>query len=150
MKGVILICHPTIEDIAVIVYDFWKESKARDPSLRYADLNLWKMDLKGAYTLLSFRAEHVGLFCMLLTEDLVYFQLAGIFGWTGTPAAFQVVTRAIAWELRSRLQGRTLMYVDDIIGVGFQDDIASDLATTICWALERSQTIRRRSAGAWM
>ena len=82
------------------------------------------MGLKGAYTLLSFRPEDVGLFGMLLTDNLVYLQLAGIFGWSGTPAAFQVVTRAIASELRSRLKSRTIMYVDDIIGIGFEKDIA--------------------------
>ena len=111
------ITHPTIEDIAVMVDQFWERASARDPTLRQEDLRLWKMDLKGAYTLLSFRAEHVGLFGMLLTGDLVYLQIAGIFGWAGTPAAFQVVTQAIAWELQSRLQSRTVMYVDDIIGV---------------------------------
>ena len=58
------------------------------------------MDLKGAYTLLSFRP---GLFAMLLTDDIVYFQLAGIFGWAGTLAAFQVVTRAISQELHHAL-----------------------------------------------
>lgn len=88
------------------------------------------MDLRGAYTLLSFRPEDVGLFAMLLTEDIVYLQLAGIFGWAGTPAAFQVVTRAITWELKHRLKGSTVMYVDDIIGVSFKDDIDSDLAIT--------------------
>ena len=74
---------------------------------------------------------------MLLTDDLVYLQLAGIFGWSGTPAAFQVVMRAIAWELRSRLQSHTVMYVDDIIGIGFAKDITADLALTrhICTAL---------------
>ena len=131
------IAHPTIEDIAIMVGSFWKEAKARDPSLRYEDLRLWKMDLKGAYTLLSFRAEHVGLFGMLLTDDLVYLQLAGIFGWSGTPAAFQVVTRAISWELRAKLRSRTLMYVDDIVGIGFAKDIPADLALTrsICTRL---------------
>ena len=53
------------------------------------------MDLKGAYMLLSFRPEDVGLFAMMLTDNIVYFQIAGIFGWAGTPAAFQVVKRAI-------------------------------------------------------
>ena len=131
------ITHPTIEDIAVMVDRFWKDAIARDPSPRQEDLRLWKMDLKGAYTLLSFRAEYVGLFGRLLTDDLVYLQLAGIFGWSGTPAAFQVVARAIAWELRSRLQSRTVMYVDDIIGIGFESDIAADLALTrsICTKL---------------
>lgn len=131
------ITHPTIEDIAIMVHQFWKDAAARDSSLRYEDLRLWKMDLKGAYTLLSFRAEYVGLFGMLLTDDLVYLQLAGIFGWSGTPAAFQVVTRAIAWELRSRLHSSTVMYVDDIIGIGFEENIAADLALTrdICTGL---------------
>ena len=122
--------HPTIEDIAVMVYDFWAAAKLRDPSLRWEDVRIWKMDLKGAYTLLSFRPEDVGLFAMLLTEDIVYFQLAGIFGWSGTPAAFQVVTRAITWELKHSLRSSTVMYVDDIIGVCFAGDLESDLAIT--------------------
>ena len=95
------------------------------------------MDLKGACTLLSLRPEDVGLFGMLLTGDLVYFQIAGIFGWAGTPAAFQVVTRAIQWELEHRLQSSTLMYVDDIIGVGMVSDISADLKLTraVCTSL---------------
>ena len=82
------------------------------------------------WTLLSFRAEHVRFFEILLTDDLVYLQLAGIFGWSRTPAAFKVVTRAIAWELRSRLQSHTVIYVNDIIGIGFAKDITADLALT--------------------
>ena len=95
------------------------------------------MDLKGAYTLLSFRPEDAGLFGMLLTGDLVYLQIAEIFGWAGTPAVFQVVTRAISWELRHALQSSTLMYVDDIIGVCFAEDVEKDLAKTreICTSL---------------
>jgi hypothetical protein len=129
--------HPTIDDIAVMIYDFWTEAKSRDPTLRWESMRIWKMDLKGAYTLLSFRPEDVGLFAMLLTEDVVYFQLAGIFGWSGTPAAFQVVTRAITWELRHALRSKTVMYVDDIIGVCLEEDLPTDLAATraICVSL---------------
>ena len=143
------ILHPTIEDIAVMVQEFWVEAKRKNPSLRYADLRLWKMDLEGAYTLLSFRPEDVGLFAMLLTGDLVYFQLAGIFGWSGTPAAFQVVTRAISWEPRHALKSRTVMYVDDIIGIGFADDIASDLSITrgICTSLLGSGAVADDKTG---
>jgi hypothetical protein len=72
----------------------------------------------------------VGLFGLLLTDDLVYFQLASIFGWSVTPAAFQVVTRAISWELKHTLRSTTLMYVDDIIGVCFAEYLESDLAAT--------------------
>ena len=137
------ILHPTIDDIAIMIHDFWTAAQQRDPTSRYADLRMWKMDLKGAYTLLSFRPEDVGLFGMLLTDDLVYFHLAGIFGWAGTPAAFQVVTRAISWELYHALQSRILMYVDDIIGVGFVKDIENDLVETrrICMDLLGSTAV---------
>jgi hypothetical protein len=101
--------HPTIDDIAVLIYDFWRAAKERDPSARWENMRIWKMDLRGAYTLLSFRPEDVGLFAMLLSDDLVYLQMVGIFGWSGTPAVFQVVTRAITWELRQVLCRRTVM-----------------------------------------
>ena len=81
------------------------------------------MDLKGAYTLLSFRPEDVGLFRLLLTGDLVYLQLVGIFGWSGTPAAFQVVTRAISSELKHALKSRTFVCVDDVVCICFEDDV---------------------------
>ncbi len=124
------ILHPTIDDIAVMICEFWAKTLAKDPSADWTLLRIWKMDLKGAYTLLSFRPEDAGLFAMLLTGNLVYFQIAGIFGWAGTPAAFQVVTRAIQWELRHRLSSSTIMYVDDIIGVGMLADIETDLSIT--------------------
>ena len=137
------ILHPTVDDIAIMIQSFWTEAQKRDPRLRWIDLRLWKMDLKGAYTLLSFRPEDAGLFGMLLTGDLVYLQIAGIFGWAGTPAAFQVVTRAISWELRHALKSSTLMYVDDIIGACFVGDVDQDLALTrgICTSLLGSGAI---------
>jgi hypothetical protein len=122
--------HPTIEDIARMVPGFWTQAKRNNPALRQQDLRLWKMDLRGAYTLLSFRPGDAGLFATLLMDDLVYFQLVGIFGSAGTPAAFQVVTRAICWELRHALRSRTLMYVDDVIGICFVDEVKADLLAT--------------------
>jgi hypothetical protein len=131
------IVHPTIDDIANMIYAFWTDAKSKNPELQWSDLRIWKMDLKGAYTLLSYRPEDVGLFGMLLTDDLVYLQIAGIFGWAGTPAAFQVVTRAISWEMKHALRSSTLMYVDDIIGVCFTHEVDEDLAATrrICTSL---------------
>jgi hypothetical protein len=120
--------YTTIDDIAVMIHDFWREATRKDPSRRWSELRIWKMDLRGAYTLLFFRPEDVGLFAMLLTGDRVYLQIAGIFGWSGTPAAFQVVTRAVVWELKHALKSSELMYVDDIMGVGFIEDIEEDLA----------------------
>ena len=81
------------------------------------------MDLKGAYTLLSFRPDDVSLFGVEVTGDLIYLQLCGIFGWSCTPAVFQVVTRALKWEFTKALKSSTEMCVDDIIGVCFKTDL---------------------------
>ena len=129
--------HPTIEDIAAMVGKFWTHAVSQDPLVAWSEVRLWKMDLRGAYTLLSYRPESAGVFGMLLTDNIVYFQIAGIFGWSGTPAAFQVVTRAISWELEHRVSSTTIMYVDDIIGVGLIGDIEADLVITrsVCVSL---------------
>jgi hypothetical protein len=116
------IAHPTIEDICIMINTFWERIRHTVPSVKWSDVQLWKMDLRGAYTLLSYRPEDVGLLGMMLTDDTVYFQTAGIFGWAGTPAAFQVVTRAIKFELSNALHSSILMYVDDIVGVGHYPD----------------------------
>ena len=121
--------HPTISQIATMVDHFLTDHPVAlncDPG---DEVVIWKMDLKGAYTLLSFNSTDVPLLGMELTDDLVMFFLCGIFGWTGTPACFQVVTRAIMHELKARLRGRALMYVDDIFGVSKRRDLDHDLTT---------------------
>ena len=80
---------------------------------------------------MSFRSQDVGLFAMQLTDDLKHLHLISIFGWVGTPAAFQVVTRSIQLKLKHRLAGSTLMYVDDIIGVCFDLKIAHNVCTDL-------------------
>ena len=67
---------------------------------------------------------------MRLSDNLVYLQMVGIFGWAGTPAAFQVITRAVEWEMANLLNGRATMYVDDVIGVSLDTDVEQDLKTT--------------------
>ena len=135
--------HPTIDRIVNMILTFWQRALDRDPNSKWENLRLWKMDLKGAYTLLSFRPEDVGLFGMEVTGDLVYLQIAGIFGWACTPAAFKVVTRAITWELSHVLQSLVDMYVDDIIGACFDEDLQSDLviARKVCTDLLGSTAV---------
>lgn len=120
--------HPTIECIAKMIMSFWAATVASNPDAKWEDLRIYKMDLKGAYTLLSFRPEDVALFGMRVTGDLVYFQICGIFGWTGTPAAFQVITRALQFEFQHKVSGQTTMYVDDIIGVCMEHNMLQDMA----------------------
>jgi hypothetical protein len=92
------------------------------------------MDLKGAYTLLYFKTEDVRLLSSEMTDDQIIVFICGIFGWTGTPFAFQVITRAILWELALVLLGLALMFVDDIIGVCLVKDLHQELekAKKVC------------------
>jgi hypothetical protein len=119
------IVHPTIDEIAIMITNYFEVAKRRDPHLTGDRLRIWKMDLRGAYQLLSFHAKVVGLFAMRLSDNFVYLQTVGIFGWAGTPAAFQVV-----WELANRLNRRATIYVDDVIGVSLDIDLEQDLHIT--------------------
>jgi hypothetical protein len=119
--------HPTIDDIARMILDFWDEAIKDDPGALWSDLVMWKMDLKGAYTLMDVRPEEAGMFAQELVDGLIFFHLCGVFGWSCTPAAFQVITRAIVWELKHKLRGRAKMYVDDIFGVSLRKNLAHDM-----------------------
>ena len=54
-----------------------------------------------------------------------------------------MVTRALKWEFARALRSFTEMYVDDVIGVCFQSDLASDmkLAKDICTSLLESKAV---------
>jgi hypothetical protein len=58
-----------------------------------------------SFTVLVTKAKGTGLFTVHRADDLVYQRSVGGFGWSCTPAAFQVVTRAVQWELRGVLEG---------------------------------------------
>ena len=85
--------HPTIDAVVQVILKFCTRAKEKDPTLQWSDLRLWNMDLRGAYQLISFRPPDAGLFGMELTSHIPP-------DCGSTPAAFQVTTRAIQWELK--------------------------------------------------
>ena len=112
---------PTIKGIMTMILEF----RSKSPRRPWSEVTVWKMDLKGAFTLLSFRPDQVKLLAMQLMGGLVLLFLCGVFGWTAMPAAFAVVTRAIIWELVRRKITAT-MYVDDIIGVSWTNSVLAE------------------------
>jgi hypothetical protein len=120
-----------------MIFDFYETEKRRDPELRWEDITLFKLDLKSAYTLLFFRPDVVRLVGFLMTHGLALFLLCGVFGWCGTPFAFQVVTRALVHEICARIRGDAKMFVDDLLGVTTKRHVNSDvsIAIAICRAL---------------
>ena len=47
---------------------------------KWEDIAIWKMDLKGAFALLNFKTDEIGLLTMNLTENLCFISLVGNFG----------------------------------------------------------------------
>ena len=105
------IVHPTLDDFVLMILDV-----EDDHPQSLHELCLWKWDLRKAFTLLDFRTQDCRLLACELTGDLSLIYHTGLFGWTGTPFAFQVVSRALHRELLRR-GVRQLVYVDDIGGI---------------------------------
>jgi hypothetical protein len=130
--------HPTLEDLVTMVNDYADEMKEElGDEFRWEDLRLWKGDLRKAFTLLNVRAGDVKFFACELTDGLVLFYHTGLFGWTGTPFCFQVVTRAIERLVRMRIKGRMRMFVDDGMGVTMKQFLERDTGQMreVCEAL---------------
>ena len=117
--------HPVIGDIPRMIATY-SDTSGIDPR----DLTLWKFDLRKAYLLLTYDAEDVPKICVELSDGRFMFFLVGVFGLTAMPYAFQVVTRAIVWELSHNIAFRGLlrMYVDDGIIVCHRDHVAETQA----------------------
>lgn len=105
------IAPPTIEDLMAMVI-------AQADRYGWDGIILWKMDLKGAFNLLFFRPKDCGILTHELSDGLSVVTMVGNFGFTGTPYAFDVVSRAIqrrAQELMGDM-GEVHIYVDDLMG----------------------------------
>jgi len=124
------ITHPTIRDLCAMVL-----TQAQDTS--WDDLVIWKMDLRGAFTLLFVHPEDCQRLAFQLTDDLTMLFHTGMFGWTGMPAAFQVITRVLERCIQRTVHGRVKMYVDDLMGVCHRKDLDHDLAQarSLCTSL---------------
>ena len=122
---------PTIEDLVCMVIDFYATHAT--PSNPTPRIVIWKMDIKGAYTLLTFHPDDLHLVGCLLPGNYVVIPQGGTFGWTGMPFVFNVITKAVVWELNKgsstyRIKGRVLMYVDDLFGVSLISDVQEDMS----------------------
>ena len=114
--------HPTVKALADMVLRVTERHG-------WDEVVLWKMDLKGAFTLLFVDPDSCQRLAFQLTDGLTMLYHVGMFGWTGMPAAFQVVTRVITRALAGRLRpgGEALMYVDDLMGCCRLADLEHDL-----------------------
>jgi hypothetical protein len=97
---------------------------------------MWKFDLRAAFLLVTYATCDVCRLAVELTKGLVMVFWAGVFGLTGMPIAFHVITSAIVWEVNRRITGRMCMYVDDGMGVSRKEHVRGDLAIATGWVRE--------------
>ena len=116
--------NPTIDEVVHMIL------RAKD-LFPGQQIILWLMDVKGAYTQLIFDPAHVKWMAAALLCGAIIFFVAGIFGWSGMPFAFDPVTRAIRWELQRRLVGCANIYVDDCMGATIQTSLDHDLQAAV-------------------
>ena len=116
--------HPTIVEIAQMICDVASVEG-------WENIVLWKMDLKGAFTLLYVLPNDVPLLSFELTGNLTVMHHTGMFGYTGMPASFDVVSRVISRNLQLLIKGKLTIYVDDLIGVCRKTDQNHDQAKAV-------------------
>lgn len=121
--------HPTIETIVRMILAYHRDH----PQVKKADLELWMVDLSGAFTLLDVKWEDVRKLGVILPNGLVWVPMVGIFGWTGMPFIFDVVTRVCRRELTKKgyLKSYSNWYCDDGAAIGSRWYNSVDIEKTI-------------------
>lgn len=111
--------HPTLSDLVHMILQLADAEG-------WENIVLWKGDLARAFTLLNFQPHQVALLACELTDGLTMMYHSGLFGWVGTPYAFQVCTRVLERLIQSRITGHCRLYVDDVMGVSTARALAED------------------------
>jgi hypothetical protein len=101
---------------------------ARKKQLPREKLVFWKFDLRKSYILLSYSSARVSKVGVRLHNNLFMFFIGGVFSLTGMPMAFQVVARAIVFEISRLIQGALVQYVDDGVVCSHEGCVESDSA----------------------
>jgi len=124
--------HPTVDMLVGMVIRQYKRS-----ANGWADVVLWKMDLKGAFTLMFIHPESVPLLAMQLTGGVSMVYHTGLFGSTLMPGAFDVISRVLRRRINSVIKGEIEIFVDDIMGACLTGELSSDLkdCTDVCTGL---------------
>jgi len=119
--------HPTINDLVNLIVRVASQNG-------WHNILLWKMDLKGAFGLLRIRSQDIAKFAFELSDGLSLIHTAGMFGWTGTPFAFSVVSRILEGCINSEIHGGLCVYVDDLCGCSSvtHGDTDQSIAKQIC------------------
>ena len=105
----------------------------------WEDIAIWKMDLKGAFALLNFKTDEIGLLTMNLTENLSFISLVGNFGLSQYPYVFGIISRVLCRAINKEITGQMKIFVDDFMGACLKCNLKFDM--------EKAQEIAERLLG---
>ncbi|KAJ1411903.1 hypothetical protein B484DRAFT_455519 [Ochromonadaceae sp. CCMP2298] len=115
--------HPDAKSIVCMLVEYHEQQLAAGGH-GWEDLDMWKIDANGAYTLQENAPEACRLYLSQLTDpdkqEYMMMYTCGGFGSCFQPGAFDVVTRAARYELARLLKGAGDGYVDDFYGVALR------------------------------
>jgi hypothetical protein len=112
--------HPTLVDLVEMIL-------AMADRYGMTNITLWKQDLSNAFGLLDVHPDSARFVASSLGDNLSYLYLIGFFGWSGTPYAFDVITRTLRRQISKEVEGRMTMYVDDILGCSRLTNLNTDM-----------------------
>jgi hypothetical protein len=84
-------------------------------------VRLLKSDIRSAFAQFLYHCESARLLTFDIGEGLVFIYLVGLFGWTGSPQVFGILTRAIVRLIYKRLAAKRSIAESD----GYCDDFIS-------------------------
>ena len=115
--------HPTIDSLVGMVCRVAER-------VGWNNVVLWKIDLKGAFTLLFIRPEDVRLLAFELTNGLTMLYHTGMFGHTEMPCGFDIITRVLRRTIGKAIHANSEcdVYVDDVMGASAIQEVHSDMA----------------------
>lgn len=113
--------HPTLQELMNMVINYGELIGSFD------DLQLWKRDLAGAFSLLDILPDHVSLCAYELTNGLTMFYHSGFFGHLELPSMFNIINMVCKSELKQRVSGCLEQYVDDFMAVSLTANVPQDM-----------------------
>lgn len=112
--------HPSITSIIRMVLEVVEE-------FGWGETMLFKSDLKDAFGLLKVRKEDVHLLMSELTDGLTVVATSGLFGLTGMPPTFGVISRVIESGINACIRGKAKVYADDTLAATGRAYVVEDL-----------------------
>ena len=109
-----------------MILNCYRIVKEEDQATELGDIVIVKKDLKGAFSIIFYEASGVSKLSMEMTGYKVIMT-----SWSGTLAVFQVINRALVYELKRAIKGHIIVYTYDILMVTLQKHLEHDSCSNL-------------------